>query len=275
MVKMKKQRRCLYIIVLFALLPFLSAFTRMEHSPYTNEYDDIEVNVNQLEPELYEFKVKNIGEGYIKYYPALHSEEVDIPNNSPEDTIFTYKLLAKPNDEVTFTASGDYSQYDFSNIKFYTTALVDVDKSVSFVGSKKVYQNEKSRWYFYIDCDIEGTSYDYWYSYVVTLEYDGVIYSVDTLTGLFDTNRKLYFYFSEPEVFDPSKTEVKEIVAFRYDPPPREKGIDYAGLALGGALYILVCYFLPTALIVAAVIATIIIVTRIIKKKRLKNNDKQ
>ena len=268
---MKKQRRSLYIIVLFALLPFLTAFTRKEHSPYTDEYDDIEVSVNQLEPELYEFKVKNIGEGYISYYPALHSEEVDIPNNTPQDTIFTYKLLAKPNDEVTFTVSGDYSQYDFSNIKFYTTALVDVDKSVSFEGSKKITQDEKSRWYFHIDCEIEGISYDYNYAYVVTLEYDGVIYSVDTLT---DANRKLYFYFSEPEVFDPSKAEVKEIVAFRYDPPPREKGIDYAGFALGGALYILLCYFLPATLITAAVIVTIIIVTRIVKKNRLKNKDK-
>lgn len=269
---MKKQRRNLYIICLVALLPFLSAFTREEHSPYTKEYDDIEVTVTQKEAELYEFKVKNIGEGYINYYPALRSGDITIPNETPQDTIFTYKLMAKPNDEVTFTVNADYSGYDFSSIKFQTTALVDVDTSVSFKGSKKVYQDEKSRWYFYIDCDIEGTNYDYWYSYVVTLEYDGVVYSVDTLT---DAYRKLYFYFSDPEVFDPSKAEVKEIVAFRYDPPPQERGIDYAGLALGGALYILLCYYLPATIIIAAIVVTIIIATRISKKKKLENKDKK
>ena len=271
---MKKQRRNLYIIVLFALLPFLTAFTKEEYSPYTKEYDDIEVTVTQKEAELYEFKVKNIGEGYIYYYPALRCGDITIPNKTPQDTIFTNKLMAKPNDEVTFTVNADYSEYDFSSMKFQTTALVDVDTSISFVGSKKFYQDEKSRWYFYIDCDIEGTNYDYSYSYVVTLEYDGVIYSVNTLTGLIDTNRRLYFYFSDPEVFDSSKAEVKEIVAFRYDHPPREKGIDYAGLALGGALYILLCYYLPASLIIAAVIVTIIIVTRIAKKNSLKNKDK-
>ena len=269
---MKKQRRNLYIIVLFTLLPFLSAFTREEHSPYTKEYDDIEVTVTQKEAELYEFKVKNIGEGYINYYPALRCGDVTIPNESPQDTIFTYKLMAKPNDEVTFIVNADYSEYDFSSMKFQTTALVDVDTSISFVGSKKISQDEKSRWYFHIDCDIEGTSYDYWYSYVVTLEYDGVIYSVDTLT---DANRKLYFYFSDPEVFDPSKAEVKEIVAFRYDPPPQEKGIDYAGLALGGALYIFLCYYLPITIVIAALVVAIIIATRIAKKHKTENKDKK
>jgi len=266
---MKNRRRNLAFISLLPFLPLLMGFERAPYSATTKEYSDIQVTAKEKEEGVFEFIIKNVGEGYIYRHVSLHTDTLLIPNNSEINSLFNTHVLVKPNDEYVITSNEDYGEYDFTDATFYTTALIEPDISLSFTGSKTVSQSKDSRWYFYIDCDINGLKPDYRYDYVVTLDYDGVEYCVDTLT---DANRHLYYYFSEPEIFDVEKVQVKDIIGFAYEAEKKQDGPNYAGFALGGALYIL-CILGAVVLGVILFIIVPVIIFGLVRKKR--NNTKQ
>lgn len=267
----KMKQRKLSIIGLLLVSPLLMGFSLEPYKPYTREYNDIDVTMTKVETDVYEFNVKNTGDGYVYKNSSLHTGDLTITNNTPQDQFFTNHLLIRPGAEATIISNGDYSEYDFSNSEFHALALVAKDTTLTFIGSKAIAKSENSRWYYYIDCEIKGNVPNYGYYYVVTLDYDGVEYTVETLT---DAYNKLYYYFSDPDIFDASKATVKEIVGFKHELPPREDGMDYGAFAIGGMLYILVVSLSVQVGIFLFIVLPLIIIFRTIRKKKIENSSK-
>ena len=106
---MKNRRRNLAFISLLPILPLLLGFTRVPYSAATREYDDIQVTAQEKESGVFEFHVKNVGEGYIYRHVNLHTDTLEIPNNSVRHPLFGTSQLIKPNDEYAITSNQDYS----------------------------------------------------------------------------------------------------------------------------------------------------------------------
>lgn len=277
---MKKQRLHLVIIGLSLVVPFLAAFTREPNSPSTINYTDIEVSVMEKpstsneELKVYEFTIKNIGDGYVGQNGQIqyHSEsgnDISISGKYADNPIFgrAHTDMIGKNKEYVVTVENNYA-YDFTKGYFYTSACIDPDTTLSFVGSKSIYQDEKSRFHYYIDCEINGRENGFAYTYILFLDYDNVEYCISCQT---DVNRKLFFTPNDADTFDPNKVTIKDIIGYKYEPKKERGGMDYAALALGGALYITIIGGAVILSVVIFIVLPAIIIPIAIRKSRNKN----
>ena len=278
---MKKGKLYLSILGLSLVMPFLMAFTREPNSPSTANYTDIEVSVienpspTDEELKVYEFTVKNIGDGYIgkNGWIQYHSEDGNdfyISGKYDDNLIFgrAHTDMIGKNKEYTLTVENNYV-CDFTKGYFYCAATIDPDATLSFIGSKTLYQDGRTRFHYYIDCQINGRENGFAYTYILTLDYDNVEYCISCQT---DAERRLYFTPNDVDIFDPEKVTIKDIIGFKYK-LPENKGIDYAGLALGGALYITVVFGSVVLGVSIFIVLPAIIIPTAIRKSRNKNKD--
>ncbi len=270
---MTKRLKTLGLISLFFAIPSLMAYTRTPYSCSTNDYYDIEVKTTLLEsdPEktydLYEFTVKNTGKGYVIqggtyacYYDGGHV----LINGESTDPLFNSALLAK-GAEYTFTQSVSKEKGNIAlNPSYKGTAYVEPGGNISFSGSNAISQYEGYNNLFVIDSVASGLSNDYEYVVVVTIEYEDIEHCITC--SIRGSDNKIYFS-SKDGSFDYTKATIKEVIGFevkKYNP-------NYAGYALGGALYmgLILIGFLTGALIF--IILPAIIIPKIIRKKRNAN----
>lgn len=276
---MKKRRIYLSVLGLSLVMPLLMAFTREPNSPSTTEYTDLEVSVVEKpsttdeELKVYEFTVKNTGDGYIGkngqlYYHSESGNDYLISGKYSDNPIFgrAHTDMMGKNKGYTVTVENNYA-CDFTKGYFYSSATIDPDTTLSFAGSKSFYLGEKSRFHFYIDCEINGRENNFAYMYVVTLDYDGVEHCISCTT---DVESKLFVTPNDPDTFDPNKATAKDIIGFKYK-LPENRGIDYFGLALGGALYIAIIYGSIMLGIVIFIVLPAIIIPLAIRRSKNKN----
>ena len=244
---------------------------RTPHSSTTSEYHEIDVTMEEKEAQQegyrrLEFKIKNTGEGYIIQnrmvcYPG-NGEHYYLYGGSQED-FFGANLITMPGREYTFTWNTQIES-TFEDASYRVSAYIDVDHNLTYEGSKNLSKDEDG--YYVIDASIRGMkdSYDYGYDFLAVLEYDGQEYCI--ACSEVKEGGKPRFYLSK-QGFDLQKAKVKEIIGFEYE----EYRPNYAGYALGGALYMAIIGGSIFLGILIFIVLPAILIPTIIRKKRQKN----
>ena len=261
-----KKGKYLSILSLFLISPILLGTSRYSEIDY--EYTQLEVSVieEKEDPEredtnLYDVKIKNIGEGYIINFKYDEGDRrkttLYIENSLP-----VYgNYLIKPGGEYILK---DFRWYKESGVNpecFSAGAYVRYVFSIN-PSSINIIEDEMADIYL-IDCEIPELDDDYGYNFAITMIYDSVEYcfakqlnSDDTLT-----------FKSRIDDFDVAKANITKIDVFNYE----IYRTNYAGYALGGLLYILLVYMLP----IFSIILLLVIVSLVIKAIRKRKAKKQ
>ena len=269
---MKLLSRYRKLALTLLLVPLLMASTRTPYSPTTSLYEEIEVahEAKESEPgeegQLYEFTIKNTGRGYIVKETDVTYYKSDGVRTSMRTIGGTRRFgdwtLIRPGEQfkAQYRELGDYD--DFEGGSFRLKAYIGTDPYIEYSGPNTITQYEDRNWY-YADGTISGTRdpYDFSYAFAVTLEYDGVEYCF-LVDGLDSEGRLLFDASGDP--LDVSKAKIVSVIGFEYE----NYHPNYAGLAMGGMLAILIPFLVLLAVggIVALIIVLVVIKVR--KKKR-------
>lgn len=253
-----------YLGLLGALLiasPSLMAASRYSEMNY--EYSNFEVTVISInadseneEYSLYDLNIKNTGNGYIQSikYDEGDGRRTDISINDLSSPVTNIPLL-KPESECAYEGFRWYKDDEFPKGSFTATAYDCFSFSVEEnIGGLVKSEDEDDIYYF--ECTLPKLNKDYGYNYVATMEYGGAehCFSVDYSKDKFAIRVK-------NTVFDISKASITKVDAFSYE----IYRTNYAGLILGGGLYMFLAIFLPFI----AICGVIVVVIRIRKKRRL------
>lgn len=217
---MKKQHKKLLLIL--PLLPLMMANSPARSYVEQPNYDDFEIELVSKEATgrsyyggeyHYTFHLKNTGEGYI--YNLVYSDnafEYDywaIPYMAELDTIFDNVVLA-PHHEYTF------SFYDrdiyFENYKISSFAYTDFLSDEEIGGPKTTSIIHESSYSTDIYAEykiLNENQYKYFYMAIITVNYDGVDYSVPT-GGRYYYDDREGFVISSKGCLDYSKLVIPE-----------------------------------------------------------------
>ena len=256
----------------FWLIPFLMASTRTPYAATTSHYEEIEVTqeVKESAPEeegqLYEFTIKNTGHGYIvRPTEVLYRKDGGIRTSMRtlgEVRRFGDGPLIRPGEQfkAQYRETGDY--VDWKAHDFYLTAYIGTDPYIEYSGPNTISRYEQTNSY-YADGTISGTrdSYDFSYSFAVTLDYDGMEYCF--LVDHLDSEGRLLFD-AEGDELDVSKASIKSVIGFEYE----NYHPNYAGFAFGGMLAILLPLLIFFAVGGIAAFVIVLVVIRIRRKRR-------
>ena len=224
------------------LLPLFMA-SRNPHSPTTSNYIDMEVKATEIdnpdsEYRKINFNIRNIGNGYILAndniicYAFENADHIYIRSSVSNELMGTNVIIA-PNNEFSFTLTTS-SNIDFTKAYYRASAYIEASRYITYSGTNEI-TKEDYRTYI-IDTTASGMRdrSKFEYVFVATMEYEENVYSFVCSENLTEDS-KLRFYVQN-EDFDESKAVIKNIIGFEYD----VYNPNYAGYALGGALYILV-----------------------------------
>ncbi|MBO4540593.1 MAG: hypothetical protein J5736_01265 [Bacilli bacterium] len=264
---MKGKRRFLATLGLLLAIPCLISAKRDHYSPYTSEYRDFHISVEQkaVLPEegmaTYEFTLENTGTGFIsilRYEKERLFDGVFVESpfrGSPE--------LMKPGRGYRWEMDFAITEFDAGN--FIATALID-SNSFDLPADTAIRKIEGTD-YYSVDFTIPGMedTYTYSYEFALTLEYEGIERCLRS--GINEEKNPVFSIRNEN--FDVTKAVVKSLDVFEYE----NYHTNYFGYAMGGALYILLQMagvFLIASVVVAVLIVTIVIIK---KKKRRKRTE--
>lgn len=210
---------------LLMILPFMPLM--MANSParsYVEQpnYDDFELTLVSKEATgmtsygreyYYTFNVKNTGEGYI--YNLTYSDndyQYDywaIPFTENMDRVFDSVLLA-PHHEYTFSFYD--RDVDFDNVAFGAFAYTEFVPNEELGGPKTttvIYESSYQTEIYAEYTILNENEYKYFYTAIITVNYDGTDYSVPTGGRLYYEDREGFCIYSNVPL-DTSKLVIPE-----------------------------------------------------------------
>ena len=261
---MKKRHPFLISLSLLLISPFLIAASRTPYAPTTSDYSDMEVIATEKEtdPEksyqLYDFTIKNTGNGYIvqggQYKcHSVYGNSFMHPDSNDE---FFHSAVIAPGKEFTFTESLP-KEVNVNDADFYATAYIEGDR-VPFNGFSQADEH-----HYVIDANVSLKHDHVLYDYIIVLEYDGVEHAF--VSKATNADCKVTFYTKTTD-FDASKAVLKDLIEFRYE----EYSPNYAGYALGGAIYMGLIFVGVLAGSFVFIILPAIIIPKAIKRSKRK-----
>ena len=270
---MKRIKKALGLIGVCLLSTFLCAFTDANNAKempqeevpiFDHDYKDFSYTAELRGTSsdgttlFYEFTIKNIGTGYANLgYITAYYEGSAINTLYYNGDVF-HSSIVEPNKSVKIsTLFNKLGDYDINNLTFSTDAYINKDESFVFNPSKcSLYKQDKNffRVVYYEDDYVRG-----YCRYLVTIEYNGVTYTID---GSGNSLNDVFINSFVEEDIDSNKIIIKD--AKRYIEYFDNRSLSSHGCSMSSRTIIIL---ISVLLVGAGITATVLLVNSSRKKK--------